>query len=116
VSLTCLSATELTALRTAHPDAPSDYVAFLESQGYGELSSGPMLYSSLVRPADIFAGRVPSLPGILPFTDDYAGTSYGFDLSRDWIIVAVDSSDMSISDTAPTFTEFVRLFNETGNA
>jgi hypothetical protein len=107
--LTPLNADQVDSLRAKFPEAPHDYVQFLASHGYGELPGGAMLYSGIVRPASIFGTRADRLrPGIVLFGDDLAGTSFGFDTSHGWAVIAIDSVDLRVYIEAATFAEFVK--------
>jgi hypothetical protein len=96
MNLTKLSDSEIASLRSEFPNVPSDYFDFLANQGYGEIPDGLTLYSGPVSPTSILGRRAEGMSSILLIPDDLTGTSYGFDASRNWTIVSVDSCDMSV--------------------
>jgi hypothetical protein len=110
---TRLTANEVTMLSAKNPGLPADYVNYLVFRGWGELPGGPMLYSGPVAPADIFGARSDRLPaGIILFGDDFAGTSFGFDVTNGWSIVAINSVDLRVSRETVSFTEFLQKYED----
>jgi hypothetical protein len=101
---------ELEAMRTTYPGIPSDYLEFLSRVGAGEIGDAEyMIYSGLTTPSDTFDARSAAcLDGLLFFGDDFSGYSAGFDARRGWVVVEVDSTNLSRNEVAATFDEFVR--------
>lgn len=87
-----VTADQLAAERRDHPDAPSDYLEFLQRVGWGSLGgSNFMIYSGLVGPSDIFDPTTAAeLTGVLLLGDDFSGWSVGFDTRAGWRLVGTD--------------------------
>ncbi|WP_395609733.1 SMI1/KNR4 family protein [Pseudomonas sp. B22129] len=99
----------LQALRKGQEKLPEDYIWFLKHVGCGELeAAGFMLYNGILGAEDVFdADTADSLKGILIFGDDMQGSCIGFDIINDWIVVKIDSSDMSREASYDTFSSFM---------
>lgn len=101
---------DIEAMRIDYPGIPHDYLEFLSRVGAGEIGNAEyMIYSGLTAPSDTFdAASAARLNGLVFFGDDFSGYSAGFDTRRGWVVVEVDSTDMSRNEVASTFEEFVR--------
>ncbi|NWC73663.1 SMI1/KNR4 family protein [Pseudomonas sp. P7759] len=99
----------LRAIQAAFQDVPEDYLAFLRTFGTGEIDdAGIMLYGGFLEADEIFdAGTAIALRDIRFFGDDMQGRCFGFDVSDNWAVVEVDSSDMSVRKLCDKFSYFL---------
>lgn len=77
---TKVSETEISALSSAYPGLPSEYLAYLLAVGWGKTANGRMIYSGPVSPQDIY-GNDLGCTDILLFGDDFAGYCFGYNFS-----------------------------------
>lgn len=76
---TRLSATELDALLAAYPALPLDYIEYLRNVGWGETTSGRMIYSGPVAPQEVYPDLLDRSDIVL-LGDDFQGYCLGYDL------------------------------------
>jgi hypothetical protein len=100
---------QLAAVRHEYPDTPAHYTEFLRRVGWGSLGgSNFMLYSGLVRPADIFDPATAAELAALAFLgDDFSGCVVGFDTRSGWRLVAVDNGSAPEPLEQRTLAEFI---------
>ena len=108
--LTPLTAEELTKIRARYPDAPDDYLAFVEEIGWGEVQGRTlMLYSGFALPTEVFdAPAAVPLSGLLIFGDDMAGYCFAFNPQEDWRVMGIDSATGDVEGVSHDFGSFIR--------
>lgn len=87
--LTPVSAKDAEALKTEFIGIPIEYTDFLEKVGYGEVGN-IRIYEAPTSPGDIFPKPRGDLSGIVLFGDDFQGYCFGFDITKDFLLVEVD--------------------------
>ncbi|WP_205885783.1 SMI1/KNR4 family protein [Pseudomonas orientalis] len=99
----------LNAIRAGQKNAPDDYLEFLQEFGSGEIETvGFMLYNGLIEASDIFDEETAAqFEGVMIFGDDMQGRCVGFDKNDKWVVVEIDSADMSVKKLCDTFYLFV---------
>ncbi len=105
-----VSPSAIAQLRISYPQLPSDYIAFLEEIGCGEVGNGAyVIYGGVLEPDEIYDEvTAEELQGVLLFGDDMQGYCSGFATKEDWIIVEIDPTDMSCIESFQSFADFVR--------
>jgi len=87
---------------------PIDFLSFLLEIGSGEIGKAAyMIYGDLLVPEEIFGESPPSLDGVVIFGDDFQGFSSGYRI-KDWVVVEIDSTNMSVHVVAADFQSFIR--------
>lgn len=99
----------LKAFLELNHDVPTDYIHFTKDYGVGEIKAvGFMLYEGFLDPCDIFDAETAELfKNIVFFGDDMQGHTVGFDRCNGWVVVEVDSSDMSLRKVCDNFSSFL---------
>lgn len=107
--VTKLTESELNDLVERHPDAPKDYIDYLQEVGYGDIGDGYyMIYSGLIPPDSIFdAETAKELEGLLLFGDDFSGYCGCFMTTEDWTLIEEDGS-CEFYKPEMTFEDFIR--------
>jgi hypothetical protein len=111
MSLEPVPESTLAAIAAAYPGLPADYLSFLGTHGWGDLTSGARLYEGPISTDCLYGSRSSSLPEIVVFADDFAGTAFAFVPSQNWVIVAIDSLDLDMYPEG-TFSEFLAQYHE----
>src|SRR5262245_4814131 len=82
-SLATFSEAQTASLRETHPQAPGDYLDYLQQIGWGRIADHYAIYEGLMLSSDIYDPLdAETLKGILFFGDDFAGTCAGFDTDQ----------------------------------
>ena len=104
-----ISEAEVISLRTEYPSVQADYLDYLREIGHGDLGDGSyMIYGGLLRSDEIYDPETAhDLRSILFFGDDFRGQCAGFDTSQNWVVVEVESTDLSWSEMSKSFEEFI---------
>jgi hypothetical protein len=75
-----LSISEIKQFVEEYPDLPSDYLAYLRDVGWGETSSGHMIYGGPTSPDDVYPQLAGDKQHIL-IGDDFQGYCLGYDFA-----------------------------------
>ena len=107
--LTPISEAEVISIRAQYPSVPEDYLDYLREVGYGDVGGGSyMIYSGLLQSDEIYDPETAEdLSRVAFFGDDFGGQCAGFDTSKNWVVVEVESIDNSLSEMSKTFEEFI---------
>ena len=93
-------------MRKEHPGIPEDYLAFLQTVGFGSIGDRSfMIYGGPISPPFVYdPATAEAVEGVLLFGDDFQGSCVGFDARRR--VVEVDPRGET-KVVAPTFTRFL---------
>lgn len=96
-------------IRAKFPGIPEDYLAYLQKIGAGSfLSCSYAIYSSPIRPEDVFGSRDPSWPdNLLVFGDNFCGDLGVFEPSSGWAVGELWHDDRTIMRSEKSFSEFI---------
>ena len=96
-------------IRAKFPGIPEDYLAYLQQIGAGSfLSCSYAIYSSPIRPEDVFGSRDPSWPDdLLVFGDNFSGDLGVFEPSSGWAVGELWHEYRTIVRSEKSFFEFI---------
>jgi len=96
-------------IRAKFPGIPDDYIVYLKRIGAGSfLSCSYAIYSSPIRPEDVFGTRDPGWPDdLLVFGDNFSGDLGVFEPSAGWAVGELWHDDRSIVRSEKSFSEFI---------
>ncbi len=87
--ITPVSDADLEAIKSKFVDVPTQYIEFLKEIGDGEIGN-IQVYGGLIPPSDIYPCPEGDLSNIVLFGDDFQGYCFGFDISKQFVLVEVD--------------------------
>ena len=74
---TVLNDAQVAALIGKYPELPSEYIAYLRSEGWGEAQSGRMIYEGPMFPDEIYGDNYNG-PNVLLLGDDFQGYCFAY--------------------------------------